>query len=114
MDQPEDLASLLSLIKPISEDTLVYTGYRLEELQAREDQTTSIILNSIAVLIDGPYIEGQNDNSLLRGSSNQRILILNPKYDELYRRYMAETENRIQNFSTADGIVSVGIHHPTF
>ncbi len=114
MDQPEDLATLLSLIKPISEDTLVYTGYRLEELQAREDQATSIILNSIAVLIGGPYIEEQNDNSLLRGSSNQRIHILNPKYDEQYQRYMAETENRIQNFSTADGIVSVGIHHPTF
>ena len=114
MDQPEDLASLLSLIKPISEDTLVYTGYRLEELQAKDDQATKIALDSIAVLIDGPYMEEQNDNSLLRGSSNQRILVLRPEYNEQYHRYLSETQNQIQNFSTANGIVSVGIHHSSF
>ena len=114
MDQAEDLAALLNLIKPISEDTLVYTGYRLEELQTRDDQVTNDILNSVAVLIDGPYMEEQNDGSLLRGSSNQRIHVLNPEYAEQYQRYMAETQNQIQNFTTADGIISVGIHHPTF
>jgi hypothetical protein len=35
------------------------------------------------ILIDGPYIESLNDDSGLRGSSNQRVHILkpNPKYE---------------------------------
>lgn len=114
MDQAASLADLLDMIVDISDDILLYTGYQIEELVDRHDLSTDRVLKLTAVLIDGAYIEKQNDNTVLRGSSNQRVHILNTKHADKYQRYLAETHNRIQNFSTADGIVSVGIHHPTF
>ena len=114
MDQPKELARLLKLIMPVSDDILIYTGYQIEELIARKDEWTDFILQNTAVLIDGPYKEELNDNSILRGSSNQRVHILNDRMRDRYQSFFAEARNQIQNFTTGDGIVSVGIHRPTF
>ena len=114
MNQAEELGQLIQHLSAVSHDVLVYTGYRIEELRVFHDSAIDSVLNQIAVLIDGEYIEGQNDNSFLRGSSNQRIHILNSAYEERYRRYLKEGHNQIQNFTTADGVVSVGIHHKSF
>lgn len=114
MDQAAELAALLKDLHAVSDDILIYSGYRLEELRARGDPATDAILRRAAVLIDGPYIEALNDDTVLRGSSNQRVHILNPACEERYRRCLAQTHNQIQNFTTTDGIVSVGIHRRTF
>ena len=112
--QADELRLLLSFLTPISTDILVYTGYRLEELRELHSKSVNGILGSIAVVVDGAYIEDLNDNSVLRGSSNQQIHILNPDYEDSYRMYLASTQNQIQNFNTVDGVVSVGIHRKTF
>ena len=112
--QADELRLLLSFLTPISTDILVYTGYRLEELRELNSESVNGILGSIAVVVDGAYIEDLNDNSVLRGSSNQQIHILNPDYEDSYRMYLASTQNQIQNFNTVDGVVSVGIHRKTF
>ena len=113
-DQAQDLSELVKEISVISDDILIYSGYKLEELRNRNDTSTDYILNNAAMLIDGAYIEELNDNSLLRGSFNQKIHILNSGYSALYQKYLSETHNQIQNFTTADGIVSVGIHRKEF
>ena len=87
MDQAAALVELLRLINDISDDVLIYSGYRIEELKARRDTATNSILKAAAILIDGAYVEEQNDNSVLRGSSNQRIHVLNKKFDDRYQRY---------------------------
>lgn len=107
MYQPGELQQLLSLLKNISDDIIVYTGYRKEELEPD-------MLANISVLIDGEYIEELNDNSLLRGSSNQNIFILDEKQKDKYEYYLQRATNKIQNFFVADGVVSVGIHRPDF
>lgn len=112
--QADELLSMLSYLTPISTDILIYTGYRLEELQELNDKAINGILASTAVIIDGAYVEELNDNSVLRGSSNQRVHIMNSEYNEKYRQYIANTHNQIQNFNTVDGIVSVGIHRKSF
>lgn len=112
--QADELLLLLSYLTPISTDILIYTGYRLEELRALNSESVNGILDSAAVVVDGAYIEDLNDNSVLRGSSNQQIHILNPDHEDLYRKYLANTQNQIQNFNTVDGVVSVGIHRKTF
>ncbi len=113
-DQAQDLSELVKEISAISDDILIYSGYKLEELRNRNDTATEYILNHAAVLIDGAYIEELNDNSLLRGSSNQKIHILDSEYSTVYQKYLSETHNQIQNFTTVDGIVSVGIHRKNF
>jgi len=53
-----------------------YTGYLLEDLLPGGKRYTTVtdeILDSLDVLVDGPFIEGQKDISLpFRGSRNQR------------------------------------------
>ena len=107
MYQPGELQQLLLLLKIISDDIIVYTGYQKEELEPD-------MLANISMLIDGEYIEELNDNSLLRGSSNQNILIMDEKQKHKYESYLRRATNKIQNFFLADGVVSVGIHRPDF
>lgn len=107
MHQANDLQQLIELLRAISEDILVYTGYSLDEISA--DQ-----LNGIAVLIDGEYIESRNNNCILRGSDNQLVHILDDRFREIYNDYLSSAANQIQNFMTSDGVISVGIHKPNF
>ena len=72
------------------------------------------MLSNISVLIDGEYIEELNDNSLLRGSSNQKVHILDKVKADRYNTYFKTESNKVQNFFTSDGVVSVGIHRPNF
>ena len=112
MDQALELVRLIEELKRYSEDLLIYTGYRIEELQERSD--AAAVLDQAAVLIDGEYREEENTDVLLRGSENQRIHILNDDLRERYESYLATAHNQIQNFTTWDGVVSVGIHKKGF
>lgn len=107
MEQLDELPLFIKKLKAISEDILVYTGFKIEELTENQ-------LKNISVLIDGRYIEALNDNSLLRGSSNQRIHILEKNMIDKYETFLKTETNKIQNFATQDGIISVGIHRPDF
>lgn len=105
--QAEDMQKLISFIKRISNDIIVYTGYKKEEIEPQH-------LKDVTLLIDGEYIEELNDNSFLKGSSNQRTYILDENKQAKYESYLEGGENQIQNFFTSDGVVSVGIHKPNF
>lgn len=105
--QSEDLKRLLEMLKSVSNDIIVYTGYTREELKPDN-------LENISVLIDGEYIEQLNDNSLLKGSSNQEVYILDKSKVDKYNNYFNKESNKLQNFFTTDGVISVGIHKPGF
>ncbi|MCD7892062.1 MAG: radical SAM protein [Erysipelotrichaceae bacterium] len=107
MYQADELKVLINYIRPVSNDILVYTGYKINELDPK-------YLKGISVLIDGEYIESRNNNVILRGSDNQEIHILDESLNDKYELYCKNEENKIQNFSTKDGIISVGIHKPNF
>jgi anaerobic ribonucleoside-triphosphate reductase activating protein len=114
MAQPEELAELITYLTTISTDVLVYSGYKYEELSQQGSKFIDEILRSVAVLIDGQYIEELNTNVILRGSGNQSIVILNDEYKAYYENYLETSYNQIQNFTTSDGVVSVGIHRRDF
>ncbi len=105
--QKEELKSLIRFLKQITDDIIVYTGYK-------KDDITPEYLENISVLIDGEYVEKLNDNSLLRGSSNQTIHILDKNKTGKYSAFFHTETNKIQNFFTSDGVISVGIHRPDF
>ena len=114
MEQPSELSELVAFLSLISEDIIIYTGYSLEELKLNHSTDIKNILSSIAVLIDGNYIEERNVGIPLRGSDNQNVYVLNQKYKKIYDDYFVNSQNQIQNFTTADGIISVGIHEKEF
>lgn len=112
--QAIELAMLLQGLNDMTQDILVYTGYMMEELQASSEQAVHECLKQIGVLIDGPYMKKLNYDCLLRGSENQRIYIFRDALKPLYEEYLDSAHNEIQNFTTSDGTVSVGIHKPGF
>jgi anaerobic ribonucleoside-triphosphate reductase activating protein len=71
-------------------DIICFTGYTFEDLVNKPPnlEITSL-LREIDVLIDGPYISEFNNNLGLRGSCNQRIILLSErsKTGELNRSY---------------------------
>ena len=108
--QSDALIELLPYLHSISDDILVYTGYQYEELVERYHD----ILKDISVIIDGPYVEAENHGAMLKGSDNQRIIYLNRSIEERYIEYLKHAHSKIQNFTTSDGIISVGIHLPEY
>lgn len=55
-------------------DVICFSGFLLDQLmQSPPGPGVSDLLAQVDVLIDGPYIARRNDNTGLRGSSNQRI-----------------------------------------
>lgn len=105
MEQADELPPLLERLSKISNDILMYTGFCWDEICDRKD-----VLQYVSVLIDGPYLEDRNHGQKLVGSDNQTIYYLNPAIEEKYKNYLADGESQIQNFTSIDGIVSVGIH----
>ena len=76
MYQVEAFTELARLIKENSNKTIwLFTGFTYEEIKA--DERMSMILPYIDVIVDGPFILEERDETLpFRGSRNQRIINL--------------------------------------
>ena len=59
---------------------ICFTGFTLQQLQAKSDPAINHLLTLIDVLIDGQYIQKLNDNKGWRGSSNQVVHFLSPRH----------------------------------
>ncbi|SCN23517.1 Pyruvate formate-lyase 1-activating enzyme [Clostridium sp. N3C] len=108
--QVEELYILLQELRKLRfEDILVYTGYDFNTIE----KNYSKALPYIDVLIDGVYIDELNDNLGIRGSSNQKIHILNEKLYDKYKSLESAKRCR-QNFVYGNKIISVGIPNRFF
>ncbi len=90
-------------------DIMIYTGYKIEEI--RQMGLGKSILSYISAVVDGEYIEDQNDGkTALRGSKNQRLIILNPALNERYQKYELQgRKHSIEWNETLKRFVYVGI-----
>ena len=106
--QKDSLSILVKELKSNGiEDILVYTGNTLNELKDMKDRKIDETLKNIDVLVDGQYIEELNDNKGIRGSSNQKVHIFNPKLLDKYRTL--EGERKVQNIYYKNNSINVGI-----
>lgn len=113
MDQARELARLVEMLSQFTDDILVYSGYTYEELRC--DPEKEQVLQSIAVLVDGEYIEEKNTQLVLRGSSNQHIYLFRSSLEKKYKDYLSRTDpNSIQNMHYQDRSISFGIHGRDF
>ena len=108
-EQPDALMELLPCLRRVSTDILVYTGFLYSEIKDKFRD----ILQNVTVIIDGKYVESLNRCEILRGSTNQNIIVLDQNYNDLYSSYLSGN-SEIQNFMTSDGLISVGIHRPGY
>ena len=78
----ENIGDVLNLIGWCKNDypdlkIYVWTGYTIEELEARDDNDVRAVLRNITCLIEGRYEQDKRDTTLpLRGSSNQRSIMM--------------------------------------
>ena len=75
MYQPEGFSELARAIhrRTPQKDIWCYTGFVYEQLLANPRQRA--LLEQIDVLVDGPFLRAQRDETLcFRGSRNQRII----------------------------------------
>ncbi|UKK50740.1 anaerobic ribonucleoside-triphosphate reductase activating protein [Prevotella sp. E13-17] len=74
MYQPEGFAELAQAIKTRTDkDIWCYTGFTYESLVSNPRQKA--LLEKIDVLVDGPFVKSQRDETLhFRGSRNQRLI----------------------------------------
>ena len=84
--QPEPLYALALKVKALGHNVMTYSGYTYEQLQdmAVTDEHVRHLLSVTDILVDGRYVQQLRDLELkYRGSSNQRIILLNKKLDNL-------------------------------
>lgn len=108
--QIDELHQLIKYLKDKNiNDILVYTGYTYEELKKQNNLKINDILENIAVLIDGEYIEELNDNkSNIKGSINQKIYIFNQNFKDLYNQYI-KNERKMETYIIKNLKIGVGI-----
>jgi anaerobic ribonucleoside-triphosphate reductase activating protein len=90
LQQPEVAAELLAGARALGLSTLVFSGYRQEEIEQLPHGRR--VLAATDVLIDGRYQASERLASGLRGSQNQRIVLLSARYslDEVEATPVAE------------------------
>lgn len=113
-EQVDELGILIDGLLTNCSDILIFTGYTREKLMQKEGAQE--ILDKIAVLVDGPYIEEQNAGEVLRGSVNQKIRYRDKATRERYEeyQYMHREHHMVENFTVKDGVIAVGIHKKDF
>jgi len=81
MAQAAVLVRLVDLIKNKRDLSFMsYTGYSLECLQNKGTPAQKSLLKRLDILIDGPYIAARHSNLRGRGSDNQQVHFLSPRY----------------------------------
>ncbi|RJX18211.1 MAG: anaerobic ribonucleoside-triphosphate reductase activating protein [Ammonifex sp.] len=78
--QAAAFAALGKVLREKGYDIVTYTGYTYEELQAMADPAVQDLLAVTDILIDGPFILGEQDLTLpFRSSRNQKVIYLSAK-----------------------------------
>ena len=78
LQQPAAAAALLDAARALGLSTLAFSGYAIDEIRALPGGPD--VLARLDVLIDGRYVAGERLATGLRGSANQRIQLLTPRY----------------------------------
>ncbi len=110
MLQAGKLHQLVSQVKAVRPLTVIcYTGFTLESLRETGAQDVIDFLKNIDVLIDGPYIDKLNNDTGLRGSSNQGIHFLTGMYKDHEHQFLNGQRNLEMHLFEAR-VLTVGIH----
>ena len=89
--------------------TIVYTGFTYEELLSHSDAVP--LLEACDMLIDGQFIEELCDGKNMRGSSNQRAILLTDRYQKTAETFGTES-TKIEFFFHNDKTHMIGIPTP--
>ena len=101
---PHALLELLKGLREITEDILLFTGFRMEQLE--KDPICAAAAAMCAVIVDGPYEREKNTGVGLRGSDNQNIIV--NRFAERYAGAEA-WDRQLQLVTYGGNLLSLGI-----
>lgn len=114
-EQAAALAALSARLQAAGLGIVCYSGYPLEALARHPDPAVAALLGRIDLLIDGPYLAERAAALRWRGSDNQRLHCLTPRY----RAHIAEPAPAAAPVATememrldADGLEATGFWPP--
>ncbi len=77
----DDALQLAEAARQLSLSVMIFSGFTIEQLRARESVTVNQLLALTDILVDGPYLREQPDTTRRWiGSTNQRIHFLSDRY----------------------------------
>ncbi|MGH8550655.1 MAG: 4Fe-4S single cluster domain-containing protein [Methylococcales bacterium] len=85
-----------------------YSGYTLRELEDHPDPGIQALLARLDLLIDGPYIQARSSPLRWRGSTNQQLHFLSPRY-AAYADCESESRAEVELSLDANGLAATGI-----
>ena len=101
LDQDEDLLEFVECVISNKLDIVLFTGYESEELQGWKRK----VFDQSQVVVCGRYDRNlRNTNLLLRGSSNQRIIIK----DDALKAYYSQEVRQVEVIITEDATTFLG------
>lgn len=107
--QAKSLVELITKLRSHNEiGVIVYTGYTYDELQNSKDDSYMELLQLCDLIIDGAYEETLNDGKNLRGSSNQKAILLTDKYID-FAKEIGTKPAEIEFFVRENRISMVGV-----
>lgn len=107
LEQLEHLHYLLSWIKEYTSlGQILYTGYTYQEVLKKK--SAKRLLQSIDLLITGPYIQELDNDRGLLGSTNQSLIFLTSRYRP-YREFLKDTPRTIEIYIRRGEALLVGI-----
>lgn len=108
MAQAAALAALSERLRMRGLSVICFTGYTHEALLRMNDPAIGAFLREIDLLIDGPYVERWRTNLRWRGSSNQRLLRLTTRFDQVE----SDERNTVELIVGREGFRTTGIFDP--
>ncbi len=79
--QPGPLAALCQQVQAAGRSVMIYSGYRMEELQAQQDPAVAQLLAATDLLVDGRFEQALPESRRRWiGSTNQRVHFLTGRY----------------------------------
>ena len=106
-DQAGALSALIRSLRARRDLGVVcYTGYTVEELRLGGPAGAADLLESVDLLIDGPFLQEHSAPLRWRGSDNQRLLCLTPRYADSLTPIMDDVRHEVE--ITAHRAVATG------
>ena len=79
-EQAEALAVVAMAVRAVGRSVMVYSGSTLEELRESTEPGVRSLLAASDILVDGTFVRERQADLLWRGSANQRVHFLTPRY----------------------------------
>ena len=111
MEQAAGLAALIRLARRNKDlDLICFSGYRYEQLLKNPPNPgVADLLGEVDVLVDGPFVQALNNSIGLRGSSNQRVIHLTSRLNDLD---LENWQRNIEIIITRGEMAFIGIPTP--